>query len=350
MKQLCTFLLALACLALLVRAEGAQRERLESARARWESLRPEEQALIQERWQRFQSLPEAERRELRARAERVAELRARAQRSLSPELRARVERLPAEQREQVLSELVEGESARIGARLRAALPPEVVQRLEQARPEDRARYFANYQQQQRRRVANYMIERLGQRLALPKEELARMKQLPEEQRTACVLELRQRLAQVEARELGLPPGLAQEQWEAWLALPPEEFFERLADHVRERQLAGAEAGIGRSGARTAEIPGQALARVRALRRLQQAAEADPADLVELAGAAPEVRAERVGERARQRCLRILVEDQLVGPDELERLQRLSGPAFAGAVNELLAPLRAQWRAPAEAPR
>jgi len=165
-----------------------------------------------------------------------------------------------------------------------------------------------------------------------------------------VLELRQRLTREEAREFGLPPGLAQEQWDAWLALPPEAFFERLADHVRERQLAGAEAGIGPNGARPAQVPGEALARIHALQRLQEAAQTQARDLVEFAYAAPEVRAERVEERTRQRCLRILLEDELVERAELERLQRLNGAAFAGAVQELLAPLRAHWRAPADAKR
>jgi hypothetical protein len=192
-----------------------------------------------------------------------------------------------------------------------------------------------------------MFERLGARLSLPKQEIDGLKQLPEEQRAARVLELRQRLTQAETREQGLPPGLDQEQWDAWLALPPEQFFERLADHVRERQLAGAEAGIGRSGARQPELPEQNLARVRALRRLNEATQAEPADLVEFADATPEVRFERVEERTRQRCLRIFAEDKLVEAAELERLQKLPAPALAGAVHELLAPLRAPWSAPAE---
>ena len=342
----------LACAALLLvllaplLAEGVERQggALERARTRWDALGAQEQARIQERWQRYQALPADQQHELELRAARILELRQRVERQLPQTLRARVQALPEGKRERILSEIVENETARIGTRMRAMLPPEVVQRLEQARPEDRARFFAGYQRQQRERVTRYMIDRLGGRLGLAKPEIAALKSLPEEQRAQRVLELRQQLSQAEARELGVPPGLSREQWESWLELPPEEFFERLADHVRERQLAGDEAGIGRGGARPAQIPSTTLAHVHALRRLQEAAQPDPADLVDLADEAAQVRSERAAERARQRCLRIVVEEQLVEGAELERWQRLSGAAFAGAVHELVAPLRAQWRA------
>jgi Protein of unknown function (DUF3106) len=336
-------LLALLAPAFAERQTGA----LEHARARWESLGPQEQARIQERWQRYQALSAEQQHELELRAARIQELRQRVERQMPQTLRARVQALPEGKREQILSEIAENETARIGTRMRALLPAEVVGRLEQARPEDRARFFAKYQHQQRERVTRYMIERLGGRLGLSKAEVDALKALPEEQRAQRVLELRQQLSQAEARELGVPPGLSPEQWESWLKLPPEDFFERLSDHVRERQLAGDEAGIGRGGARPAEIPAAALARIRALRRLQEAAQPNPADLVELADAAPEVRSEGAQERARQRCLCILAEDTLVEQAELERLGRMSGPAFAGAVQDLLAPLRMQWKAPAD---
>jgi DNA-binding transcriptional MerR regulator len=221
----------------------------------------------------------------------------------------------------------------------------VVRGLEEARPEDRARFFAQYQRRMRERVTRYMIERLGARLGFAPEEIESLKQQPEDQRAGRVLELRQRLTQAEARELGLPPGLTQEQWESWLRLPPQEFFERLAEHVRERQLAGADPGIGRGGARGGGAHGLPLARIRALRRLQEAAQIEPADLVELADEAPDVRRQRVEERTRQRCLAILDEGELASPEELERWRRMDAPAFAGALEELLAPLRAHWKRP-----
>jgi hypothetical protein len=87
--------------------------------------------------------------------------------------------------------------------------------------------------------------------------------------------------------------------------------------------------------------------MRALRRLQEAAQADPADLVELADEAPSVRRAQVAERTRQRCLRILSEDQLVTGEELERWQALNGPAFAGALENLLAPLVKRWKPSAD---
>ncbi len=353
MKQVHALLLFLAALALCVRSalpDARQADALSDARRRFEALAPEEQERIQERWQRYQALPEQEQRELSARAQQVKELRERAERALPSTLRARVQQLSDARRERILAELVENETARIGARMRAALPPDVVQSLEQAPPEDRARFFAQYQSRMRERVTRYMIERLGARLGLAPDEIESLKLQPEDQRAARVLELRQRLTQAEARELGLPPGLTQEQWESWLKLPPEEFFERLAEHVRERQLAGAEPGIGRGGVRRAGVPGLPQARIRALRRLQEASQTDPRDLVELADETPEVRRERVEERTRQRCLAILAEGELASPEDLERWRRMDAPAFAGAVEELLAPLRAHWRKPQEEKR
>jgi hypothetical protein len=197
----------------------------------------------------------------------------------------------------------------------------------------------------RERVTRYMIERLGARLGLAPEEIENLKQQPEDQRAARVLELRQRLTRAEARELGLPPGLTQEQWESWLELPPQEFFERLAEHVRERQLAGADPGIGRGGARRTGAAGLPLERIRALRRLQEVAQPDPEDLVELADLTPELRREGVEARARQRCLAIFGEGELMSSEELERWRRLDGAAFAEALEDLLAPLRAHWKRP-----
>jgi hypothetical protein len=344
-RTLLSVLAALALCATSASPSASQSDELSAARRRFEALAPDEQALIQERWQRYQALPEEEQRELALRAQQVKELRERAERALPAPLRARVQQLSPQQRERILAELVENETARIGARMRAALPPDVVQSLEAARPEDRARFFAQYQRRMHERVTRYMIERLGARLGLTADEIESLKQQPEDQRAARVLELRQRLTQAEARELGLPPGLTQEQWESWLKLPPEEFFERLAEHVRERQLAGADPGIGRGGARSAGASGLPLARIRALRRLQEAAQLDPEDLVELADMAPEPRRERVEERARQRCLAILDEGELMTSEELARLRHMDGPAFADALAELLAPLRAHWKPP-----
>jgi len=343
--------LALLGLGLASRAQDAtQSDALAGARRRWEALAPDEQARMKARWEHYQALPENEQRELKARAQVVQDLRQRAARRLPVPLRERVQQLPEPQRGQILSELLELEMARIGARMRAVLPPDVVQELERARPDERAKFFADYQVKQRVRVTRYMIERLGKRLGLAPEEIERLKHEPEAQGAARVLELRQRLTQAEGQEFGLPPGLTQEKWQSLLALPPEEFFERLADHVRDRQLAGAEAGIGSGGARPAGVSAQGLPRLRALRRLQEASQADPADLVELADETPQARREQVAERTRERCLRILSEDQLISSEELEHWRNLNGPAFAGAVEKLIAPLLTRWRPPADEKR
>lgn len=312
--------------------------RLERARQRWDALTPAERERMRERWQRFQSLPEEERRELSERAQRVKSLRERVERQVPAPLLERVNRLPDEKREELFAEMLENETARIGAHMRGLLPAEVVQRLEQARPEDRARYFAKFQRQQRERVTRYMIERLGARLALPKDEVGALQALPDEQRAAKVLELRQRLTREESRTLGVPPGLSAEQWNDWLALPPEQFFGLLAEHVRQRQVAGLEAGIARSGARAELVPRMALERLRALRQLQEAQRVRPDELVELSELAPAERRARIALRVRQRCLAHLAESALVPAAELALWRELPEADFqqrlAGLVSEL----------------
>ncbi len=340
------------------RANGRGADPLEGVRQRWEALTPAERERMQERWKRFQALPEDERREMAERAQRVKSLRERVERQVPAPVMERVRQLPASKREELLREMVDNETARIGAHMRSLLPAEVVQRLEQARPEDRARYFTKFQRQQRERVTRYMLERLGARLALPKDAVDALKAQPEEQRAAKVLELRQQLTREEARTLGIPPGLTEQQWNEWLGLPPEEFFGRLAEHVRQRQLAGLEAGIARGGARAVLAPRLALERIRALRKLQEVQRVDPAELVELAELAPAERRERVEARVRERCLRWLGESSLVSSEELARWSTLAPAELSGKLKELVAelhprsgatPAHAEGTTPATAP-
>lgn len=358
MKSLQRLLLALILLAValgglagtpLCAADGqdarraAQRggDELERVRQRWESLTPAERERMRERWQRYQALPEEERRELSERAQRVKSLRERVERQVPAPVLERVGRLPVEKREELLGELLENETARIGAHMRGLLPPEIVQRLEQARPEDRARYFAKFQRQQRERVTRYMIERLGARLALAKDEVSALQALPDEQRAAKVLELRQRLTREESRTLGVPPGLSSEQWNEWLALPPEEFFGRLAEHVRQRQVAGLESGIARSGARAELLPRMALERLRALRKLQALQRVEPSELLELSDLAPSERRASLAARVRQRCLAHLSETGLVPAADLASWRELPEAGFQQRVAGLVSELRAR---------
>jgi len=271
---------------------------LEAARSRWERLTPEEQARARERYEKYLALSEEERSELAARAQRIKENGARVQRELSPEVRERLSTLEPAKRHELIKELVEDDAKEKGRRIREMLPDDWLERLESARPEDRARYLAEFKRRQRERVARFAIDQLGRRLALAPEEIDRLKGLPQDERARAVLELKKRLDQREAKEFGLPPGITQSQWDVWEKLPPEEFYEAMQRHVRALSSAGASGDRPPSGSTPVDHAPQARApispvepahagarsaqRELALRKLADARRVRPADLVALA--------------------------------------------------------------------
>src|SRR5205814_7027964 len=96
----------------------------------------------------------------------------------------------------------------------------------------------------RERVALGAIDKIGRHLRLPAEEIERLKALPEVERAHAVLELTTKLSKQEADELGLPPHMTAEQWDALQKLPPDRFFEEIVQHWRRQQLARAGQSVG----------------------------------------------------------------------------------------------------------
>ena len=288
---------------------------LASARARWERFTPEQKERARERYERFLAMSEEERQQLAESARRLREREDRVQRELEEKGDPRLASLEPEKRRALVREIVEEESRAQGARIRGELPEPLLQRLESAKPEDRARFFLEFRIQQRDRVARYAIGILGKELSLPEDEVRRLQSLPGDERGAAVLDLRKRLSEKDVRISGLPPGITQEQWDTWLELPPEEFFvvlqryreSRVAEHGRQKDL-------------------QALA---------EAVRPRAEDVIALADLAPDVRSVRIQTQRRERCERALREGSLLSAAELAELDRKGNAEFFRTVRRLL---------------
>ena len=352
------------------------KEGKDAVHERWEKLSPEEQARMKDRWTRYQALSEDERREMRERAQRLKETRERVEREMTPEVRAQLDRLSPEKRQQIVDELVETEAQKVGQRIREQLPASWVERLEKASPEDRARFFGKFMREQRGRVARFAIEQIGQHLQLAPEEIERLKNLPEAERGQAVLELRKRLSAKDADTLGLPAGLTQAQWDQWQELPPEEFFQRMQRHHREHVAPAGETDGARPpsdprpspdarpspethsspdahatpGAQPQTNPPPAPPRIaperlRALKRLQDALHAQPEEHLEFSDLSAKERHSRLIERARERCLVAIIEGGLVPPERFEEMRSLPAGRLLEATRAILAPLRALQHPP-----
>jgi len=379
---------------------------LEAARQRWERLSPEERVRARDRYEKYLALSEAERAELALRAQRLKEDSARLQRELSPEVRDRLSTLEPAKRHELIGELLESEAREKGQRIRELLPESVVKRLESARPEDRARFLAEFKSQQRKRVMRYAIDQLGRRLQLSPQEVERLKSLPDDERAQAVLELRKQLTEREAEEFGLPPGLTRREWDSWESLPPEEFFERMQryrhtrlalqeqeaerthdatapeSHTDESSAAhdsarasdaahdahdehparlahparpgrsadsNSDSKIAKRDAQDADRARPSSERQQALHELAEARRVRPSDLIDLAPLSKAERAERVAHRRRERCMAAIREGNLLTPERIDELANASDPLFFESVRRLLATTKdAPTRAGAEA--
>jgi len=312
-----TFIVALlAAVSILGRGASVQESpTLASARARWERFTPEQKERARDRYERFLAMSEEEREQLVESARRLRERSDRVQRELEEKRDPRLASLDAEGRRALVREIVEDESRALGARIRGELPENLLARLESAKPEERARFFRDFRVQQRDRVARFAIGVLGKELALPEDEIRRLQSLPGPERCATVLDLRKRLSEKDVRISGLPPGITQEQWDAWLELPPEEFFVVLQRYRESR--------IAQHG------------RDQGLRVLADAARPRAEDVLALADLAPGERLAKVHAERRARCTEALEKGKLVSASELAEIERSSDAEFFRAVRRLL---------------
>jgi hypothetical protein len=146
-----SLLLAPAALGLCLAAAAQSEGDLSKAAERWRSLEPTRRAEIQERFDRFRELDEAQREALRERARGLLKGRRELLDRLPASERQRLEGLAPFERDEVLrSQQMELERRR-GARLRDAVPPPLLDHLQQADPHDRLRLLHHWRDGMRER-------------------------------------------------------------------------------------------------------------------------------------------------------------------------------------------------------
>jgi hypothetical protein len=315
--------LLLAASALVARADEDARQApsLESLRARWERFSPEQKERARARYEQYLAMSAEEQAQLAQSARALRERVERVQEEIETQAPERAADLAPEQRRAIVREIVAEQSREIGARIRARVPGHWIERLQKARPQDRARFLRQFQVQQRDRVARYAIGELGRRLELPPEEIERLQKHPGEERGRIVLELRQRLSAREVHEHGLPPGITPDEWDRWLALPPEEFFEVFQRYylARIEQLTAAQD------------------RTDGLRELLEAARPRVVDALALADLTPAERGARLADEKRARCLEVIRKRQLLPPADIEALATKGNREVFETVRHLLRP-------------
>lgn len=304
--------------------------RREALKERWEHMSPSERQAARERFERFRALPREEREELLARAGRLRDRRAQMVDELSPETRARLDQLEPAKRDEVLRDIARGNAHDLAHRIREALPQDWLTELEKATPEERARFLVEFKARQRGRMTNFTIREIGERLGLPASEIERMQQLPLEERIAASLELRKRLLGRDVEKLGLPKGIRAEDWEAWQALPPEEFFRRMIAHSREMRE--------RAQPRLPVIDRDGRKREEALWRVEEAARTRPEEVIDLADLSPEERRDRLFLAARARTVAALRTEDVIPSERIDEIASMPPQLFFGTMRRLLGPL------------
>ncbi len=198
---------------------------LEQARARWEHMSPAERARIAQHFNEFRGLSEAERERMVSHLNRVAEARREIEARIPDELRAKLEQLEPSERHQVLREYVESAMGERAERLREKMSPELLQKLDGATPAEREELLRTRREELRNRAPR-VIDYLGRQLALPPEEIERLKALPPQEMRSAIGDLGRR----EMERHGPPPGVDPQEFRGWHELPPPEFMERMHCH------------------------------------------------------------------------------------------------------------------------
>ena len=337
---------------------------IEQARARWEHMSPAERARIAQHFDEFRGLPEAEREKLKSHLNRVAEARRDIEARIPEELRAKLAQLQPAERHQVLREYVESTMGERAERLREKMSPELLAKLETATPAEREELLRARQEELRKRAPR-VIAYLGRQLALPPEEIERLKALPPQEMFDAIGDLGRR----EMQRRGPPPGVDAPEFKRWLELPPPEFMERMHCHgMRGFRAEGEHEGPlegrppfgefgppqgrhegrpgGRGGDLSAHQGGGPPEDVRGPRResrlssegqtqILRVLRPDSTWIVELAGQSREDRREEIEKRIHARVIDNLRTQPVVTAEELARLDSLGGREFFEALRDII---------------
>lgn len=294
-------------------------ESLAKARSKWASLSPERRAELLAAWQKLQQLPPEERAKLVERAERLRTMRERFEGELPADARERLAGLPPDEREQALRGLMHAAWRERGANLRERLPDHWRDELEKLTPQERAERMARFHESLAARGLRLVLDKTGERLGLPQEELERLRALPAADMERETRALLARLSPEDAAKLGLKAATPAEL-AALSALPAQELVAAFLAARLERDL------------RAKGLPEE---RVQALAKLSRALEPRQEDWTALQGVAEQDRRAAVEETRRRRTLEALRASGLLDAAELARLDALQGSEAANELRKTL---------------
>lgn len=335
-----------------VPGQGAQRgaaRRQEPAadlgelRRRWAGLTDEERTRMRQHLAELKKLSPEERRRTEERARRLDQMSRQLWRGIDPEVRARLEKLPAAKRRQILREMVVAEASAMGRRILSKLPADERKRLESASGEERVRILLDLRRQMNERIEG-TFERIAPDMDFSPQEIERLRQLPSDLRREKFLEIvkRRTLRAVELH--GLPAGVSPQRWRAAAELPPDEFYLALLRLRREHPSFGLGPGPG---------PERERREAGALWRLRQSLQLDldPQQRLALSHLSRAERRAEMRRRQRRQALQAIRSEGLLPQAMIERLERSPDQQFFTVVRELvsgrkaLAPEHPQRRAP-----
>ena len=280
---------------------------------RWAALSPERKAELRARWSQVKELGPEERARLRRVASRLRELERGLPSELDPATRERLQALPSPERREVVRDLVLSRAASEARSALRRLPAEVAGQLDDLSPEERRRALEGARETRLERLLGAMVGQ-PERFGLDAELVAPLRDLTLEARKQSLLLLLrervlERLEQLEQR----PPGLDRDRLER---LEPEAFARGLLRYLEENPEAKSLLVEDRGG----PPAGQEAGRRQGVRRLHTALEMQPEDLLPEGEASPRDRRRHALHRQRGRVLRVLEEESLVPPAELEQLR------------------------------
>lgn len=327
---LCSCALALPATAF---AQGAP-----SPRERWEKLSHEERERMRERFDALQRMSPEERRGVVERFERMRELEHGARERLSSERERELSTLDDHGRREALRGMLEREFSERGRAMRELLPPQLREKLERASPQEREQMLDQFRGQVRRDRLEHVLRDLGRRLDLQRNEIERVRALPETERERELLGLERRAIEHELETRGLPPWLERAEWDAWRALDTPQFIERW--HARTREVGFKRFDKGAvPQADPRQRPGGLHPRRLEPERLREAFERlhpDPRWFAELSRLDLKTRRETIDARMRERALEFFERaPDLIEPQALERLKQLQGREFFDQLRDRL---------------
>jgi hypothetical protein len=340
----------------------------ESPRERWARMSPQEREVMQQRFEQFKQMDEAQRREVIERWKHVQRL----ERGTREALHGELSKLEPEQQRECLRGYVGRELFERGRAMREMLPRDVLEKIESATPEEAERLLREFKERNRVERADHALFELGRELQLDPAEIERLRSLPEEERRSEMFVMRRRQIEQRVAQDGLPSWLTQQEWDELSALDAPKFCERWwarkcqlgfssreqrsdsrrgdhtgdhggehngdhdRDHSRERDGEHHFGGRGEGDSRGGQgidpnLPRPSPERVHeVLEQLRP----DPKWFVEFSKLAPEERRAAIESRLRERLLEVLGRSpDLATPQEVEALRALQGHDFFEAIHQ-----------------